>query len=540
MRDLLLAVTSLRYTCGMEPESFQIEERMSHGGSSQDESSQAIRSGTATLRPPLYGRSADGDGAEETKGDFGISSLSRKHRLAAPMLVASDLLLGGGVLATALPLRSMMGLDSLSNASIFVALAAVAVWIGLRAQLGLYPGYGLSRDEELRLQTRATFLTLAIVAIGAVVLQAGDTLSRMLMILTLAGLLVVAPPFRYAVKRWLMHAGAWGKPVAVMGCGTIGAQLVSLLRKEWELGYRPIGVFDDRNVPVGNTLEDVPYGGTLADATYLAQHQSVDTVVFAMPYTRRQNLARHVNLARLNFRHVVVIPNLAGITNSAVVSRDFAGIFGVEIRYNLLDPRALRAKRLLDVVATALGGMLILPLVLILYVLVRFESSGPVFYKAQRMGQNGRLFSCIKFRTMAPEAEELLRQLLAKNEEAKREYTTYHKLRNDPRVTRVGRFLRKTSLDELPQLWNVLRGEMSLVGPRPYLPRESEDIGITQNEILRVPPGLTGPWQVSGRHETPFSERVQMDAHYVQNWSVWLDIILLARTVRVLLFDRAA
>jgi lipopolysaccharide/colanic/teichoic acid biosynthesis glycosyltransferase len=120
------------------------------------------------------------------------------------------------------------------------------------------------------------------------------------------------------------------------------------------------------------------------------------------------------------------------------------------------------------------------------------------------------------------------------------EYTKYHKLRDDPRVTRVGRFLRKTSLDELPQLWNVIRGEMSLVGPRPYLPRESKEIGVTQSEILRVPPGVTGPWQVAGRNQTTFDERVGLDADYVRHWSVWLDLVLLARTAQTVILRRGA
>jgi lipopolysaccharide/colanic/teichoic acid biosynthesis glycosyltransferase len=141
---------------------------------------------------------------------------------------------------------------------------------------------------------------------------------------------------------------------------------------------------------------------------------------------------------------------------------------------------------------------------------------------------------------MVPDSEALLQRLLKENDEMKEEYLKYHKLRNDPRVTRVGRFLRKTSLDELPQLWNVLRGEMSLVGPRPYLSRESKDIGATQSEILRVTPGITGPWQVTGRNHTSFSERVRMDAYYVRDWSVWLDLVLLARTMRCLLLSRDA
>jgi lipopolysaccharide/colanic/teichoic acid biosynthesis glycosyltransferase len=141
---------------------------------------------------------------------------------------------------------------------------------------------------------------------------------------------------------------------------------------------------------------------------------------------------------------------------------------------------------------------------------------------------------------MVPDAEALLQRMLTKDAEMREEYRKYHKLRRDPRVTRVGRFLRKTSLDELPQLWNVLLGEMSLVGPRPYLPQESADIGASQSEILRVTPGITGPWQVAGRNDASFTERVRTDVYYVRDWSLWLDLVLLARTVQCLLVNRDA
>jgi Undecaprenyl-phosphate galactose phosphotransferase WbaP len=272
----------------------------------------------------------------------------------------------------------------------------------------------------------------------------------------------------------------------------------------------------------------------------LAKNSNVDTIIFAIPQTRRKHLAEFVNLASLSFTHVVIIPNLDGIANSAVVARDLGGIFGLEMKYNLLNPWAQRLKRTLDIVATIIGGCFVLPLILMLSILVWAESRGPIFYSDLRIGRDGKLFPCVKFRTMVLDAETLLQQMLAEDEEMRKEYLNYHKLRNDPRVTRVGRFLRKTSLDELPQLWNVLRGEMSLVGPRPYLPRESDDIGTTQSEILRVTPGITGPWQVSGRNHTSFFERVRMDASYVRDWSVWLDIVLLARTVGCLLSRRDA
>jgi Undecaprenyl-phosphate galactose phosphotransferase WbaP len=437
-------------------------------------------------------------------------------------------------------LRDALGLGTPSAATVASIVPNIIAWLGLRAALGLYPGYGLGHVEELRRQTFALLATLAITAVFAFAFKIGDSLSRLSLFAVTLSLLLAAPVVRHWVKWTMMRMGLWRKPVVVIGTQEAGARLLKVLQREWHLGFEPVGVYDNRAAPADGALEGVPYRGTLADAVTLARRREVDTIIFAMPHTRRQHLAEFVNLVSYSFRHVVIIPNLYGITNSRAVARDFGGTFGLEIKYNLLDPWAQRLKRAMDVGATAVGGALVLPLILALCLLVWAESRGPIFYRDLRMGRDGKLFACIKFQTMVPDAEALLQRMLAENDEMKEEYLKYHKLRNDPRVTRVGRFLRKTSLDELPQLWNVLRGEMSLVGPRPYLPRESGEIGAAHKEILRVPPGMTGPWQVSGRNHTSFSERVRMDAYYVRDWSMWLDLVLLARTAGVLLFRRNA
>ena len=161
----------------------------------------------------------------------------------------------------------------------------------------------------------------------------------------------------------------------------------------------------------------------------------------------------------------------------------------------------------------------------------------PIFYKISG-GRDGDPFRA-RSPHMVPGADPCCTNLEG-DAGLRKEYSKYHKLQDDPRVTRVGRFLRKTSLDELPQLWSVIRGEMSLVGPRPYLPRESKEIGVTQSEILRVPPGVTGPWQVAGRNHNSFDERVRIDADYVRHWSVWLDLVLLARTMQTIVLRRGA
>jgi Undecaprenyl-phosphate galactose phosphotransferase WbaP len=465
---------------------------------------------------------------------------SGRQALVVSVLVFSDVFLALAVLQVALVLQEVLGRGPLSQVALVTMVPEVGVWIALRALLGLYPGYGLSQVEELRKQTLALFYAAAIITALAFALLMSGMLSRILLFGWCLGLLVLAPFVRHLVKRMVIRIGLWGKPVVVLGAGEAGARILKVLRQERQLGFNPVAVFDNRVAPTGGMLEGVPYEGTLTEATALGQRHGVDTAIFAMPYTRHEHLSKFVNLVSPSFRHVMVIPNLGGITNSAVVARDLAGTFGVEITYDLLNPWAQRVKRVIDIVSTLIGGVLILPLILLLCLLVRIESRGPIFYRDQRMGRDGRLFACVKFRTMVLDAEDLLQRMLAEDEELRDEYLKYHKLRDDPRVTRVGRFLRKTSLDELPQLWNVLRGEMSLVGPRPYLPRESEDIGLTQKEILRVSPGITGPWQVAGRNHTSFGERVQMDALYVRDWSVWLDLVLLASTVRCLLFSRDA
>ena len=455
-------------------------------------------------------------------------------------LVFSDVALALLVWGVALMLHGLWGRGEPTFIGLASIVPNVAVWVGMRALLGLYPGYGLDAAEALRRQSYSVVATVAIIALFALALQVGDMFSRLLLGLVFLILLVAGPLVRYLAKRTLKRFGLWGKPVAVLGAGEAGRRLVRSLKEEWGLGFVPVAVFDFRLAPTGGVLEGVPYGGTVVDALEASRRHGVDTAIFAMPDVQREHLAKFVGRAGLAFRHVIVVPDLLGITNSAVAARDLGGIFGVEIKHNLLDPWALRAKRALDLLATAVGGILILPLLAVLAVLVLVESRGGIFYRDYRMGRDGQLFSCLKFRTMVPDAESELRRHLKEDDGLREEYLRYHKLRDDPRVTRLGRFLRKTSLDELPQLWNVLRGEMSLVGPRPYLPRESEEIGSSQEEVVRVPPGITGPWQVGGRSHASFGERVRMDAYYVRNWSVWLDLVLLARTVKALTLDRAA
>ena len=455
-------------------------------------------------------------------------------------LVFSDILLALMLWGSASIFQSVWGRGPLSVAAAVSIVTSVGLWVMVRALLGLYPGYGLDQAEELRRQTYAVLATLAVTAIFALAFQLGDLLSRLLLILGFLGLLLLAPLLRYFVKLGMERVGWWGKPVLVLGADKTGARLIRALHREWGLGFRPVAVFDDRLAPVRGLLESVPYGGVPANAMELATKKRVDTAIIAMPEANHDYWAEVVRQASSSFPYVIVIPHLAEVTATGAIARDLAGTLGVELKHNLLNPRIQRVKRALDISFAVVGGTLILPLFIMLSLVVWLEVRSSVFYRDERLGRDGKVFSCIKFRTMAPDAEARLQQMLKEDIAVREEYLKYHKLRNDPRITRVGRFLRKSSLDELPQLWNVLRGEMSLVGPRPYHSHALADLGPARSEILRVPPGMTGLWQVSGRSSLTFSERVQLDCYYVRNWSIWLDFLILARTIKATVFSRGA
>jgi lipopolysaccharide/colanic/teichoic acid biosynthesis glycosyltransferase len=195
------------------------------------------------------------------------------------------------------------------------------------------------------------------------------------------------------------------------------------------------------------------------------------------------------------------------------------------------------AKRTLDLAIALTAGLLTLPLIAIVALLTWLDSPGPILFAQERPGIGGQFFKIFKFRTMHVDAEERFNNL---SPELREEFKTYGKIKNDPRITRVGKWTRKLSLDELPQLWNVITGEMSLVGPRPYLKSQVVQMEGIEDLILRVPPGITGIWQTSGRSTVTFDERLGMDTYYVRNWSVWLDIHILARTFKVIVFGDGA
>ena len=269
----------------------------------------------------------------------------------------------------------------------------------------------------------------------------------------------------------------------------------------------------------------------------------VKTIIIAIPNLEKNKLLDLVEDIQPLVRNLMFVPNTIGIPvyNLEIKKIYQSNMILLGIKNNLAKKTNRRIKRLFDLLVGLIICILILPILIIVSIAIKLDSKGPVFFNAKRIGKNGKLFKCYKFRSMHQNADELLKQYLNKNPEQRVEWNKFQKLKgNDIRVTKVGQFIRKYSLDELPQIFNVLKGEMSLVGPRPYLPREQELMKSFYHIIITTVPGITGYWQVSGRSDVTFKGRLKMDNWYVRNWSIWIDIVLLIKTIKVVFGGKGA
>ena len=372
-------------------------------------------------------------------------------------------------------------------------------------------------------------------------LRASNQASRLFIILFGIFVLLNVCMIRYAVLKFMKRRNIFREPVVIIGAGLTAERTL----KFWEddLGYRCeiVGLIDDH--PVSEELpKKFPILGGFADAEKILRELKLKTAVIAAPGISRQQLQQLINDIQPHVKNISFIPDLigtpmAGVDASILFSEK---ILMLNIRNNLSRKYNRIFKRAFDLVLTVFGGIMILPILLIIAILVAIENGGGVIFAHERVGRAGKKFPCYKFQTMVPDAKERLEKYLAENPEARKEWEETFKLTNDPRVTRLGDFLRRSSLDELPQLWNVIRGDMSLVGPRPIVEEEVVKYGENIREYYMVLPGITGMWQVSGRSDTTYPERVAMDTWYVRNWSVWIDIMYLFKTIKAVLTGKGA
>lgn len=372
-------------------------------------------------------------------------------------------------------------------------------------------------------------------------LKASNQASRLFIILFGLFVLINVCLIRYAVLKFLKRRNLFHEPIILIGAGLTAEKLIKFWREDLGYRYDIVGLIDDH--PISEQLpKNFPILGGFDDARRIIRASKVKTVVIAAPGLDKERLQNLISKIQPHVKNISFVPDLIGTPmSSAELSILFSEkILMLNLRNNLSRPYNRAFKRVFDLTLTIIGGLMISPFLLAIALRVAVENRGQVIFAHQRVGAAGKKFPCYKFQTMVPDAEEKLKKYLAENPEARREWEESFKLTNDPRVTEFGSWLRRKSLDELPQLWNVIRGEMSLVGPRPIVRAEVPRYGKFIREYYMVLPGITGMWQVSGRSDTTYPERVAMDTWYVRNWSVWIDIMYLFKTVKAVWQSKGA
>lgn len=346
--------------------------------------------------------------------------------------------------------------------------------------------------------------------------------------------LVLVPVFRTLTKHLLNKFGLWQKDTIILGGGKNAIDAYMALQSEEMLGFNVVAFYNKDNVE--DTLLNTDVIKSEDEIWALAQNDDIHFIVAFEFDDNQKTLEWLRKLSKHNCRSITVIPSLRGLP---LYSTDMSFIFSHEVMllrvHNNLAKRTSRfLKRTFDIVCSMLIIFISSPLLIYLWYKVT-RDGGPAIYGHMRVGRHGKMFPCYKFRSMVMNSQEFLQHLLDTDSDARAEWDRDFKLKNDPRITPVGRFIRKTSLDELPQLFNVLKGQMSLVGPRPIISEELSRYDDDVDYYLMAKPGMTGLWQVSGRNDVDYETRVYFDSWYVKNWSLWNDIAILFKTVKVVL-----
>lgn len=407
---------------------------------------------------------------------------------------------------------------------------------------GLY-NHNLSEVEELRRLTISTSIYFLVLFSLIYFFRQSEIVSRLTIILAWVFSIILVPLLREIFRNILVKFGLWGEPVIIFGNGLLGNEVADYLRSHPQMGYIPIGVIDrrkeDRKPSKG--LKVVHSQAITSWQKDLPEWiKNVRTAFFVTPETDESMREMVIEKQTIRFEKMILVRSPERCGSLWVQPIDIGGIVGLEVGQNLLNKSQILTKRIVDLILLILSLPFLLPLFGVVALLIKLDDGGDIFYYQDRIGYGGKTFKLWKFRSMCNGAEEKLVTFLDANPDKKAEFEVNHKLLNDPRVTRAGKFLRKTSIDEFPQLINVIKGEMSLVGPRPFLANEIGFYDKCYSLYTYVQPGITGLWQISGRSNVSYDTRVSLDDYYLRNWSIWLDIHILIRTGLVVLRGRGS
>lgn len=414
---------------------------------------------------------------------------------------------------------------------------------------GLYPGIMVSPSDEVRkLSLSSAFCFIGICI--SILFQTGETGNSIITItrqivqdspkVGVSAAFMLAVPFtafgmpasREMARHLFGRFNWWGVPAVIYCTGSSADEVIARLTKRPSLGYKPAVIIDSQaaECSMHGSIPVFPDTQEIADTIRALKIK----VAIICDYTGEKRKIM------TGYRYTITVSKNQDFFTSTLSLRDMGGIIGFSSTHNLTRTSNLFLKRALDLFLIILSSPLVLPLMLFIALALKMTSKGPIFYGHKRVGKNGEEIKCWKFRSMYVNSQEMLEKILATNPVMKKEWEENRKFVNDPRVTPFGTFLRKTSLDELPQLFNILAGSMSFVGPRPVTKEELEKYGDSADFILSVTPGLSGMWQISGRSDTGYEERINLDTYYIQNWSTWFDMWIIVKTVWVVINGKGA
>jgi exopolysaccharide biosynthesis polyprenyl glycosylphosphotransferase len=484
-----------------------------------------------------------GDARQETR----VPDRNRTRRRLGQMLLlvaAADLLVIVAAVLLAWDLRLNLDvwaadMDPDQQLSATAGPWIIALWVTILVTQGTYSTriFGTG-PEEFKLVALASTITAGVVGMVAYLLKLD--LSRGFVLLTFFLGVPMLLAERYLARKVLHRLRRNGRVmhrVVAVGGPTAIAELTEVLHRERYAGYEIFGACVPRGIPVDPGELPVPHLGTVADTRRVCDELGADTVLVA-----RGGYASSADLRRIAWDlegtdiDLVVVPSLTDVAGPRIHMRPVAGLPLLHVEGPQTDEAGGLGKRLFDLFGALGGIVLISPFLIFVALLIKVQDGGPVLFRQRRVGLDGTLFDCFKFRSMHLDAEDLEAKLRA---EADHEGALF-KMTNDPRITRVGRFIRRYSIDELPQLFNVVRGEMSLVGPRPQQQWEVETYDEDVRRRLLVRPGMTGLWQVSGRSSLSWNEAVRLDLYYVDNWSMLTDLVIIAKTVKAVVGSEGA
>lgn len=456
-------------------------------------------------------------------------------------VISLFLCIGMGFFSVNLFAMHDINFKSFVNYIIFIPLEAL-----LYALNELYPGLMITHEDEVKKITNSTFITfltiILIISFGnmkQLVFTKAITKDSQSFQIILAFIVAfifsvpILPGFRNLSKHFFGKFKFWGVPIVIFTNGDAANKVIELLQKNRHFGYKPAVIINS------TATSSYEYKG-------IPVFSSADREIFDI--IKQFNIKNAIlcdykeNLSEIMafFRYTISVSQNQSSFTCTQQLKEIGDIIGFSSTHNLRIPFYRILKRCIDIFIILLFCPILIPLFLILMILVKCTSKGPIFYGHKRVGKNGKEFKCWKFRTMVYNSQEILEQILATDPVRAAEWEAERKFKDDPRITKFGKFLRKTSLDELPQIINILVGQMSLIGPRPVTKPELEKYGIHKNFVLSVLPGLTGMWQVNGRSETSYEERIYFDTFYIQNWSIWLDLWILIKTIYVVIKGKGA